>query len=113
MIETEWPRWMADCPGCAALITAVTQATAARPHGEIEAVRDHLVDAHLARIPDYVEDCANCQEWRALAASPEGLKPKIVPVLGREGPAAPCRSPVPALRPLRLTDGASASPASR
>ena len=84
MIELEWPGWMQDCPGCATLIAAVTQATAARAHAEIEAVRDHLVDAHLARIPGYVQDCANCQEWMALAARPDGLKPKIVPVLGRE-----------------------------
>lgn len=84
MIELDWPGWMEGCPVCVTLIARLTRATAARPHAEIEALRDHLVDAHLAQIPDYVEDCANCQEWRALAASPDGLKPKIVPVLGRE-----------------------------
>lgn len=44
----------------------------------------HPVDAHLAVLPGYADGCANCQEWKALAACPEGLALTVVPVLGRE-----------------------------
>jgi hypothetical protein len=84
LTELEWPDWMTSCATCATLIAAVRQATVAHPHAEIKALREHLVNAHLVGIPGYVEDCGNCQEWKALAANPDGLKSTVVPVLGRE-----------------------------
>ncbi|NUP46278.1 MAG: hypothetical protein HOW97_03030 [Catenulispora sp.] len=84
MVEWKWPEWMTACTTCQTLIAALTQATAPFPHAAVEAVREHLIDAHLAAVPGYVDDCGNCQEWKALAANPDRLKPRIVPVLGRE-----------------------------
>ncbi|MFL6115192.1 MAG: hypothetical protein ACJ786_28160 [Catenulispora sp.] len=76
--------WMNDCPRCVALVAPLHASPAQHPIGEIENLREHLVDAHLARVPGYAADCANCCEWQALAARPDGLGPRLVPVLGRE-----------------------------
>ncbi|OLE24580.1 MAG: hypothetical protein AUG49_13065 [Catenulispora sp. 13_1_20CM_3_70_7] len=76
--------WMNDCPRCVALVAALNASPAQHPIGDIENLREHLVEAHLARVPGYAADCANCGEWQALAARPDGLGPRLAPVLGRE-----------------------------
>jgi hypothetical protein len=75
--------WMRECAECTQLLDALDAAD----HPALrqwEEVRSHLVEEHLALLPGYDDDCANCQEWKALAGDPGDLKPAIVPVLGRE-----------------------------
>jgi hypothetical protein len=79
---------MRECEACVALVGAFD--AAAGPDsveafaGAFHAAREHLVDEHLAELPGYDEDCANCLEWRVLATDPVGIAPRVVPVLGRE-----------------------------
>lgn len=84
MSAVKTSEWMRDCPVCAGLIAALERSRAQHPIAEFEAVREHLVDSHLAQLPGYVPGCANCTEWQVLAGRPDGLDPTIVPVLGRE-----------------------------
>lgn len=63
--------WMSECPTCTTLADAV-EAAIDVPHAEFIALETHLVDDHLARIPDYDEQCANCVEWRMSAGDPAG-----------------------------------------
>ncbi|MGW6796520.1 hypothetical protein [Streptomyces chartreusis] len=77
--------WMRACAVCRELVVPLESTE--RGAGELrqfEQARVHLVDAHLAVLPGYADGCANCQEWKALAAHPEGLALSVVPVLGRE-----------------------------
>lgn len=76
--------WMKGCPRCVVLVAALNAAPAQHPVAEIENLREHLVEVHLARIPGYAPECANCCEWQVLAARPGGLEPSVVPILGRE-----------------------------
>lgn len=82
MTKLNLPDWMHDCSTCVERVTALEAAPGEFPLREFEAVREHLVDAHLALLPGYDENCSNCQEWRALGAN--ATPPRIVPVLGRE-----------------------------
>lgn len=76
------PDWMRNCGECAKRVEALETTPDPHPLKEFEAVREHLVEAHLALLPGYFTDCANCQEWVALG--PDASPPSIVPVLGRE-----------------------------
>lgn len=78
-------KWMQDCAICLKLVERL----ASPPQRvlelqEVEEARVHLVNAHLAALPGYVDDCANCQEWKALAAHPDGFASAVVLALVRE-----------------------------
>ena len=78
------PGWMESCPQCQELLTQIFQ-PGLPPLAEFEQMRAHLVEDHLARVPAFTDDCSNCQEWKALAASDMGgIAAQMVPVLGRE-----------------------------
>jgi hypothetical protein len=78
------PEWMADCRQCQELLSQLFQ-PGLPPLAEFEQMRAHLVEAHLVQVPGYADDCANCQEWKALSTSSmDGIAGRMVPVLGRE-----------------------------
>lgn len=77
--------WMRECAvRCELAVPLELTERGAGQLWQFEQARVHLVDAHLAVLPSYADDCANCQEWKALAAHPEDLAMSVVPVLGRE-----------------------------
>lgn len=80
--------WMRQCPECVNLVEALNE-TDLKLTGPIlrawEEVRRHLVAEHLALLPGYFEDCANCQEWAALAAGEgDDRFARVAVVLGQE-----------------------------
>jgi hypothetical protein len=85
-MSTAMPEWMAACPDCLRLLQALREAGYPTGGlGEFEMVISHLVDAHLADLPDYDETCSNCQEWQMSAGDPtSGLPLTAVVALGRE-----------------------------
>lgn len=80
--------WMRKCPTCVERVKALVSALEAFPKmGSLRAfedVRSHLVEEHLALLPDYADDCPNCQEWKVFAANPGDMPSRVIPVLGRE-----------------------------
>ena len=83
------PQWMTSCPTCRELVAAFDAAAADDGPGEAlaewEQARAHVVHEHLADLPDYDPECANCLEWKATSGDPAGaLPPHMLPVLGRE-----------------------------
>ncbi|QKZ18844.1 hypothetical protein [Streptomyces chartreusis] len=77
--------WMRECAVCLELVAPLGSAEPGTGElRQLEEARVHLVDAHLAVLPGYADDCANCGEWKALAAHPDDLALTVIPVLGRE-----------------------------
>jgi len=79
---------MRDCATCTTLADAA-EAAAGMPYAEIAGLEHHLVEAHLAQLPGYDDECANCVEWRAITGDPGNSLGKqfgghVVPILGRE-----------------------------
>jgi hypothetical protein len=84
---TTLPKWMSKCGTCGQLLAAVRAAEL--PLAESEALTGHLIDAHLAQVPAYDPECANCAEWAAIVGDPDGgladtYGARVVPMLGRE-----------------------------
>lgn len=79
--------WMRGCSTCVELADALNQAWSNEDYAlkELNQMQNHLVSAHSGRIPDYVEDCPNCQEWKHTLAHPEQARPGFLPILQHEG----------------------------
>jgi hypothetical protein len=82
---------MSECPTCAGLLGDFDAVQASNPPAlaEFEAACAHLVAAHLAQLPGYLDGCPNCGEWAALVGdSSDGLAVQygraVVPLLGWE-----------------------------
>lgn len=73
--------WMRECNTCLDLVDALNQ-TELDAHMALvrswEEVRVHLVEEHVALLPEYAESCANCQEWKVMVGAMDSPASEIL-----------------------------------
>lgn len=68
------PGWMTGCAMCTAMVAefdAMLAVDGVVPQADLLLWQQHAVEAHLAQLPGYQEDCPGCRDWRALSVVPQ------------------------------------------
>ena len=68
------PGWMTGCAVCMEMVAefdAMIAVDSVVPQADLVVWQRHAVQAHLAQLPGYRQDCSGCDGWREWSVSPQ------------------------------------------